>query len=72
MADKIADKSDGLNYMLVYCDKIEHITFGFETKNLLLTVPIPWHNQGSSEIGVYSPVGHVQKLQVGYHTPLSI
>lgn len=37
----LMDKSDGINFMYVYCDEIEPVLFGKETRNWLLVCPIP-------------------------------
>lgn len=64
--------NDGLNFLYMYCDQIEPIEFGTETTKLLLTVPISWDEQGSSNVGVYILTNHKCKLQTSYHNQFGI
>ena len=72
MADRLADKTNVLNFLYVYSDQIDAIEFGTETRKLLLTVPISWGKQGSSNVGVYTLINHEHKLQADYHNQIVI
>ena len=53
----ILDKSVGLNFMFVDCDKIGNTTVGFECRRTLLIRPLKWYNSRDNHmIETYSIV----------------
>ena len=58
------DKSAGLNFTFINCDKIENVTMGFEHR--LMIGPLKWYDLGDDyRIETYSPLNHERKLVSG-------
>ena len=59
----IVDKSAGLNFMFIYCNKIENVTIRLEHRQTVLIAPLKWFDlQNDHMVETYSPVNHKRKL----------
>ena len=59
----VVDKSAGLNFMFVDCNKIENVAVGFEHRQMVLIALLKWYDPRDDHmVETYSPVNHERKL----------
>ena len=59
----VVDKSAGLNFMFVDCDKIDNVIVGFERRRTMLIALMKWYDSRDDHIvETYSPINHERKF----------
>ena len=62
----VFDKSTGLNFIFLECDKIKNVIVGFERQQTMLIAPLKWYDPLDDHmIESYSPINHERKLVSG-------